>query len=67
MQNVIVLAMNQSLVYDNHGVRTIVLSLGGYVTEGLENALSRLDPYAGVVGSSNFTVSFAVPGSATNL
>jgi len=67
VQNAIVLGMNQSLVYDNHGVRTMVLSLGGYVTKGLENALSELDPYVGVVGSSNFTVSFAVPGKATNL
>jgi hypothetical protein len=67
VQNAIVLAVNQSLVYDNHGVYTVILSLGNNVKPGLTKALSELDPYAGPAASSNFTVSFAVPGNATNL
>jgi hypothetical protein len=67
VQNGIVLAMNQSLVYDNHGIRTVVLSLGTDIKWGLMKALSEVDRYAGPAGSSNFTVSFVIPGEATNL
>jgi hypothetical protein len=65
--NGIVLALNQSLVHDNRGVQTATLSLGGSITEGLNDALDELRPRPGLVGAANYTVSFVIPGNATNL
>jgi hypothetical protein len=67
VRNGIILYMNQSLVYDNHGIRTAILSFGTGIKEGLMKALSEVDRRAGPVGSSNLTLSFVVPGEATNL
>jgi hypothetical protein len=67
VENSIVLTLNQSLVYNDRGVKTVTLSLGDYIPTGLRDGLSRERLDYGIMGGANYTISFVVPEEARDL